>query len=281
MVLAPVAARASPRCAHAGADGRSRRRHRSRAIALLADSAGLALLGPRDTRPGRAPRVRPARRVRGAVRRDRADHRPLSRGGAQLASRARRRVQGQTAIADADLETQREVIDALLAAARKGGFEALLEVLDPDVVLRADRGAISIGASRVVRGATSMARRRSPSPASISRCGRRSSTARPARSPLRDLRPFAIAGFTIRNRTIVEMDVLADSERLSQLDLTSSTDHCHIVARIPTPGPLLRLGSSSAWPRAATACARARSPMRRARGRDGWGGSRCRSGRRR
>jgi RNA polymerase sigma-70 factor (ECF subfamily) len=190
-------------------------------------------------------------------------------------------VQGQTAIADADLETQREVIDAFLAAARKGGFEALLEVLDPDVVLRADRGAVSIGASRVVRGATSVAARRSPSPASISRCGRRSSTARPARSPLRDLRPFAIAGFTIRNRTIVEMDVLADSERLSQLDLTSSTDHCHIVARIPTPGPLLRLGSSSAWPRAATACARARSPMRRARGRDGWGGSRCRSGRRR
>src|SRR4051812_27142275 len=59
----------------------------------------------------------------------------------QLASRARRRVQGERAVPDADLETQRRVVDAFLAAAREGDFEALVAVLDPDVVLRADFGA--------------------------------------------------------------------------------------------------------------------------------------------
>jgi RNA polymerase sigma-70 factor, ECF subfamily len=76
----------------------------------------------------------------------------------QLASRARRRVQGETAIPDADLDTQREVVDAFIAAAREGDFETLLEVLDPDMVFRADRGAISVGAARVVRGAANVAR---------------------------------------------------------------------------------------------------------------------------
>jgi Sigma-70, region 4 len=64
----------------------------------------------------------------------------------QLASRARRRVRGETAIPDADRGTHREVLDAFLAAAREGNFEALLEVLDPYAVLRADRDAVSIGA---------------------------------------------------------------------------------------------------------------------------------------
>src|SRR3954447_9204243 len=63
----------------------------------------------------------------------------------QLASRARRRIQGENKVPDADLDTQREVVDAFIAAARGGDFEALLEVLDPDVVLRADRGAVAIG----------------------------------------------------------------------------------------------------------------------------------------
>ena len=61
----------------------------------------------------------------------------------QLASRARRRVQGEAQTPDADLNTQREVIDAFLAAAREGDLEALLEALDPDVVRRADTGAAS------------------------------------------------------------------------------------------------------------------------------------------
>src|SRR3954470_20158351 len=76
----------------------------------------------------------------------------------QLASRARRRIQGEAPVPDADLDTQREVVDAFLAASREGDFEALLQVLDPDVVLRADQGAVPTGASRVVRGAANVAR---------------------------------------------------------------------------------------------------------------------------
>src|SRR5690348_2521901 len=73
----------------------------------------------------------------------------------QLASRARRRVQGEGKVPHADLETQRRVVDAFLAASREGDFERLLEVLDPDVVLRADRGAA--GPSQVIRGARAIA----------------------------------------------------------------------------------------------------------------------------
>jgi len=138
----------------------------------------------------------------------------------QLASRARRRVRGGHATPDADLFTQREVIDAFIAAAREGNFDKLLEVLDPDVVLRADSGAVGIGGSRVVRGAADVARQaRAFSQLDID--------VRPAlvngaagTVTLRDGQPFAIAGFTIRNRRIVEMDVLADPERLQQVDLT-------------------------------------------------------------
>src|SRR4051812_21332803 len=72
------------------------------------------------------------------------------------ASRARRRVQAGAPAADADVSRQREVVDAFLAAARGGDFDALLEVLDPDVVLRIDRGAVR--ASREIRGASEVAR---------------------------------------------------------------------------------------------------------------------------
>ena len=137
----------------------------------------------------------------------------------QLASRARRRVQGETAIPDADLDTQREVLDAFLAAAREGDFEALLEVLDRDVVLRADRRGVSIGAPRVVRGSANVAR-------GALAFSRLDIEVRPAlvngavgTVTFRDGRPFAIAGFTIRNRRIVEMDIIADPERLNRLDL--------------------------------------------------------------
>jgi RNA polymerase sigma-70 factor (ECF subfamily) len=189
--------------------------------ALLADSVGLALLVVLET-------LNPAERLAFvlhdmfAVPFDEiapiVDRSPEA--ARQLASRARRRVQGEAAIPDADLDTQREVIDAFLAAAREGDFEALLEVLDPDVVLRADQGAVSIGASRVVRGAANVAR-------GALAFSRLDVEVRPAlvngavgTVTLRDGRPFTIAGFTIRNRRIVEMDILADPERLSQLDLT-------------------------------------------------------------
>jgi hypothetical protein len=74
----------------------------------------------------------------------------------QLASRARRRVKGAAPVPDADLGRQQTVVEASLAAARGGDFQALA-VLDPDVVLRADLGGVALGASRVVRGARAVA----------------------------------------------------------------------------------------------------------------------------
>ena len=189
--------------------------------ALLADAVGLALLVVLET-------LNPAERLAFvlhdmfAVPFDEiapiVDRSPEA--ARQLASRARRRVQGETAVPDADLETQREVLDAFLAAAREGDFEALVEVLDRDVVLRADRRGVSIGAPRVVRGAANVAR-------GALAFSRLDLEVRPAlvngaagTVTLREGRPFAIAGFTIRNRRIVEMDIIADPERLSRLDLT-------------------------------------------------------------
>ena len=188
--------------------------------ALLADSVGLALLVVLET-------LNPAERLAFvlhdmfAVPFDEiapiVDRSPEA--ARQLASRARRRVQGEKAIPDADLDTQREVVHAFLAAARDGDFEGLLEVLDPDVVLRADRGAVAIGSARVVRGAANVAR-------GALAFSRLDIAVRPAlvngavgTVTLRDGRPFTIAGFTIRNRRIVEMDIIADPERLNRLDL--------------------------------------------------------------
>ena len=183
--------------------------------ALLADSVGLALLVVLEM-------LNPAERLAFvlhdmfAVPFDEiapiVDRSPEA--ARQLASRARRRVQGASAIPDADLDTQREVLDAYLAAAREGDFEALLEVLDPDVVLRADRGAAT-----VVRGAADVA------PRALA-FWRLDIDVRPAlvngavgTVTLRDGRAFSIAGFTIQNRRIVEIDVIADPEHVGRLDL--------------------------------------------------------------
>ena len=189
--------------------------------ALLADSVGLALLVVLDT-------LNPAERLAFvlhdmfAVPFDEiapiVDRSPEA--ARQLASRARRRVQGERAIPDADLDTQRQVLDAFLAAAREGDFEALLEVLDPDMVLRADGGPAPGIASRVVRGAANVARQA----LAFSRLGVEVRPAlvngAPGTVSFRDGRPLAIAGFTIRSGRVVEMDILADPQRLDQLDLT-------------------------------------------------------------
>jgi RNA polymerase sigma factor (sigma-70 family) len=76
----------------------------------------------------------------------------------QLASRARRRVRGATMVEDADLASQQAVVDAFLAASREGSFDALLAVLDPNIVVRTDHAAVSRGAARELRGAQSVAR---------------------------------------------------------------------------------------------------------------------------
>jgi hypothetical protein len=115
------------------------------------------------------------------------------------------------------------VVKAFLAAARDNDFDALLAVLDPDVVLRADRGAIPLGASRVVRGARTVAEH-------ALAFWRIAGFARPALvngaagivafAP--DGRPFSVVGFTVRLGKIVEIDVLADPARLRRLNLARS-----------------------------------------------------------
>ncbi len=133
-----------------------------------------------------------------------------------------RRVQGATPVPDADLARQREVVDAFLAAARGGDFEALLAVLDPDVVLRSDGGVVRAGLSREVRGAAAVAEQA----LTFSRFARSART-RPALvngaagvvswSP--DGRLFSVMGCTVRRGKIVEIDILADPARLRRLDL--------------------------------------------------------------
>jgi RNA polymerase sigma-70 factor (ECF subfamily) len=138
----------------------------------------------------------------------------------QLASRARRRIQGERTMPDPDLDRQREVVDAFLAASREGDFDALVAVLDPDVVLRQDFGA----RVQEVRGAEAVAGQAQM----YSRLGLvvRHALVNGAVGlvSLRDGRPFSVGGFTVRDGKIVEMDWLADPERLAQLDLTILND---------------------------------------------------------
>jgi RNA polymerase sigma-70 factor (ECF subfamily) len=142
----------------------------------------------------------------------------------QLASRARRRVRGADMVPDADLARQREVVDAFLAAARGGDFEALLATLDPDVVLRSDGGLVRPGLSREVRGARAVAE-------GALTFSRLVPFAQPALVngaagvvAFRRGRPFSVMGFTVRGGKIVEIDILADPERLRQLDLALLDD---------------------------------------------------------
>jgi RNA polymerase sigma factor (sigma-70 family) len=139
----------------------------------------------------------------------------------QLASRARRRVQGQAPTSDADLRKQRRVVDAFLAAVQDGDFEALVAVLDPAIVLRADGGAIK-GMSRLVRGAEAVVAQA----AAFSKLGLSSQVVLVngnigVVSRLPDGRLLSVIGFTIAGGKVVEMDILADPDRLSRLDLSA------------------------------------------------------------
>jgi RNA polymerase sigma factor (sigma-70 family) len=139
----------------------------------------------------------------------------------QLASRARRQVQGQAPTSDADLRKQRRVVEAFLAAVRDGDFEGLVTVLDPAIVLRADGGAVK-GLSRLVRGAQAVAAQA----AMFSKLGLSSQVVLVngqvgVVSRLPDGRLFAVLGFTITGGKVVEIDILADPDRLSRLDLSA------------------------------------------------------------
>jgi RNA polymerase sigma-70 factor (ECF subfamily) len=186
--------------------------------ALLADSVGLALLVVLET-------LSPPERLAfvlhdifavpfdeiGAI----VDRSPEA--ARQLASRARRRVRVERTVPDADLATQRDVIDAFLAAARDGDFDRLVALLDPDVVLRQDFGPAR---RREIRGAEAVA-------SQARSYARLDLDVRPAlingvagAVGFLHGEPFSIGVVTVRNGKIVELDFLADPERLRQFDLT-------------------------------------------------------------
>jgi RNA polymerase sigma factor (sigma-70 family) len=188
--------------------------------ALVADSVGLALLVVLET-------LSPAERLAFvlhdifAVPFDEiapiVDRSPEA--ARQLASRARRRVRAENTVPDADLDAQREVVEAFLAAARDGDFDRLVAMLDPDVVVRADFGPRP-GRSHEVRGAQAVASRALmfSQTGLVTRLALINGTVGAVST--KDGRPFSIGGFTVRDGRIVEMDWLADPERLRQLDLT-------------------------------------------------------------
>lgn len=188
--------------------------------ALLANSVGLALLVVLDT-------LTPAERLAFvlhdmfAVPFDEIapmiDRTPVA--ARQLASRARRRVQGQAPTPDPDLARQREVVDAFFAAARDGDFDALVAVLDPDVVLRGDPGLPS-GRTVTVRGAQAVAAR-------ALTYTRVAPFARPALVngvagvvAVVDGQVFSVMAFTVTRGRIVAIDVLRNPERLAEVDPT-------------------------------------------------------------
>jgi RNA polymerase sigma factor (sigma-70 family) len=187
--------------------------------ALVADSVGLALLVVLET-------LSPAERlafvlhdlfaVPFAELAPIVDRSPAA--AKQLAMRARRRVRAENTLPDADLDAQREAVEAFLAAARDGDFEGLLAVLDPDAVLRADLGPAA--GSGEVRGAEAIARQA----VTYLRLGLALELTMVNGAvglvATRDGEPFSVSGFTVRGGRIVAMDILADPARLDQLDLT-------------------------------------------------------------
>ncbi|MGY4387140.1 RNA polymerase sigma factor (sigma-70 family) [Streptomyces sp. TE12347] len=190
--------------------------------ALLADSVGLALLVVLD-------RLAPAERLAFvlhdlfAVPFDEiapmVEKSPAATR--QLASRARRRVKGAPLVPEADLTRQRLVVDAFLAATRGGNFDALVTLLHPDVVLRADKAVVPTAAPILLRGADTVAtsamaamqRARATAPALVD------GVVGLAMAPLGRL--FLVLGFTIEDGLITEIDIVAEPERLGALELAA------------------------------------------------------------
>lgn len=193
--------------------------------ALLADSVGVALLVVLET-------LSPAERLAFVLHDTFAvpfdEIGPLvgrtPAAARQLASRARRRVRGSTRVPRADLATQRKVVDAFLAASRNGDFDALVAVLAPDVVLRVDATAAPQGTAREIRGAATVAkgalafaaRARFAQPALVN------GTVGVVLAPGGKL--FGVGVMTLRDGMISEMELVADPERLRNLELAVLDD---------------------------------------------------------
>jgi RNA polymerase sigma factor (sigma-70 family) len=188
--------------------------------AVLADSVGLALLVVLEMLP---PAERLAFVLHDMFAMPFDEIAPIvgrsSTATRQLASRARRRVQGAAPTPDRDVARQRQVVDAFFAAARGGDFDALVAVLDPDVVLRADAGPPT--GTRVIRGAAAVA-------------GRAVMFAGPERVTVPvlvngaagvvvtvDGRPVGVIGFTVTDGRVVAIDTIGDPERIQRLDLSA------------------------------------------------------------
>ena len=138
----------------------------------------------------------------------------------QLASRARRRVQGAP-VPDVDLDGQWAVVDAFLAAAREGDFERLVAILDPEVVLRSDGGPARPGLTTLVRGAQTVATQALAFRQLAETATRVLVNGIPggvAWAP--DGSPFSVVALTVKGGRIVAIDILADPDRLGELDLT-------------------------------------------------------------
>jgi RNA polymerase sigma-70 factor (ECF subfamily) len=188
--------------------------------ALLADAVGLALLVVLESL---APAERLAFVLHDMFAVPFEDIAPMIErtpaAARQLASRARRRVQGQAPSPDPDLARQREVVDAFFAASRNGDFDALVAVLDPDVVLRSDGGSARPRLTMVIRGPRAVSEQ-----ALLS--GRLSPFVRPALINgaagvvvEANGRPLFVMAFTVTGGKIVAIDVLADPDRLGRIDL--------------------------------------------------------------
>jgi len=187
--------------------------------AVLADSVGLALLVVLDTLTPAERLVfvlhdmfaMPFEEIAPIVERTPAATR-------QLASRARRRVQGADTTQDTDLTRRREIVQAFLAASRNGDLGALVTMLDPDVVLRADQTVVRIGAEAETRGAQAVA-------------ARFSGQARAAKLALIDGvaglvwatggRPRVVFSFTLSGEKITAIDLLGDPDLLGRLDVVT------------------------------------------------------------
>jgi RNA polymerase sigma-70 factor (ECF subfamily) len=187
--------------------------------ALVADSVGLAMLGVLET-------LNPEERVAFVLHdmfsipfeqvADLLDRSPVA--ARKAASRARKRVEAEPTAPDVDLERQRQVVDAFFEASREGDFDALVEVLHPEVVLRSDGGAARPSANHVIRGAAAVAGRAltfanlSPFVRPVLVNGVAGVLVAPQG------KPFSVMAFTVAGGRVVAIDALADPTRLSRLE---------------------------------------------------------------
>ena len=204
-----------------GPDGGSDPEHE----ALLADSVGLALLVVLEM-------LSPAERLAFVLHDMFAmsfdeiaplvDRTPAA--ARQLASRARRRVQGAAPVQDPDVAQQRQVVEAWLDATRSGDFDALVSLLDPDVLLRVDYGPTPIGVNQLIRCAHAVASQARLYAQAAAAARTILVNGMPGLISVLDGKVFSVGALTVTNGKIVEIDIIVDPERLAKLDIAFLDD---------------------------------------------------------